>query len=190
MKVIAFNGSPRKEGNTYTLLKTALKQLNEQGIETELVQIGNRNIHGCIGCGKCRTNGENKCIFNDDIINECIDKIVEADGIILGTPVYFGGLTAQMKAFIDRVGYVTRPERLLKRKVCAAVVSQRRDGAIAAFNSVNNLFTISEAIVVGANYWNLGLGRAEGDVVNDTEGIENMKNLGDNMAWLLKKIAE
>ncbi|WP_273326757.1 flavodoxin family protein [Vallitalea guaymasensis] len=188
MKVIAFNGSPRKEGNTYTLLQTVLKQLEEHGIETELIQVGNRNIHGCIGCGKCRTNGNNRCIFDDDIINECIEKIVEADGIILGSPVYFGGLSAQMKAFIDRVGYVTRPERLLKRKVCSAVVSQRRDGAIAAFNSMNNLFTISESIIVGANYWNLGLGRAAGDVVNDTEGIENMKNLGDNMAWLLDKI--
>ncbi len=188
MKVVAFNGSPRKQGNTYTLLQVALQELEKQGFETELVQVGERNIHGCIACGMCRKNGNNRCVFDDDVVNEAIGKMMEADGILLGSPVYFATLSAQMKAFIDRVGYVTRPERLLKRKVCAAVVSQRRDGAISAFNSINNLFTISEAIVVGANYWNVGLGYGAGDVINDQEGIDTIKNLVDNMAWLLKKI--
>lgn len=188
MKVVAFNGSPRKQGNTYTLLQVALQELEKQGFETELIQVGDRNIHGCIACGMCRKNGNNRCVFDDDVVNEAIAKMVEADGVLLGSPVYFATLSAQMKAFIDRVGYVTRPERLLKRKVCAAVVSQRRDGAISAFNSINNLFTISEAIVVGANYWNVGLGKGAGDVIHDQEGIDTIKNLADNMAWLLKKI--
>lgn len=188
MKVVAFNGSPRKLGNTYTLLKVTLDALEKQGIETELIQVGDRNIHGCIACGMCRKKGDNQCVFHDDIVNEAIRKMEEADGIIIGSPVYFATLSAQMKAFIDRVGYVTRPNRLLKRKVCAAVVSQRRDGAIAAFNAMNNLFTISESIVVGAHYWNLGLGKSPGEV--DEEGIANMKNLAENMGWLLKKIGE
>lgn len=188
MKVVAFNGSPRKKGNTYTLLQVVLQSLEQQGFETELIQVGDRNIHGCIACGVCRKQANNRCVFEDDVVNEAIGKMVEADGILLGSPVYFGTLSGQMKAFIDRVGFVTRPERLLKRKVCAAVVAQRRDGAISAFNSINNMFTISEAIVVGANYWNVGLGKGEGDVSNDQEGIDNMKNLADNMAWLLKKI--
>lgn len=190
MKVVAFNGSPRKNGNTYTLLQTVLEQLEKEGIETELVQVGDRSIHGCIACGMCRKNGNNKCVFDDDVINKCIEKMIEADGIILGSPVYFADLSAQMKAFIDRVGYVTRPERLLKRKVCAAVVSQRRNGAIAAFNAMNNLFTISESIVVGSSYWNQGLGKSAGDVINDEEGIDTMKTLGQNMAWLLNKTVD
>ncbi|MCT4543063.1 MAG: flavodoxin family protein [Vallitalea sp.] len=187
MKVVAFNGSPRKNGNTYTLLKTVLEQIEKENIDTELIHVGDRNIHGCIACGMCRKKGNNRCVFDDDIVNECIEKIIEADGIILGSPVYFADLSAQMKAFIDRVGYVTRPNRLLKRKVCASVVSQRRNGAIAAFNAMNNLFTISESIIVGSDYWNQGIGKAPGDVINDVEGINVMKTLGENMAWLLKK---
>jgi multimeric flavodoxin WrbA len=190
MKVVAFNGSPRKNGNTYTLLKTVLDELEKEGIETELIHVGDRSIHGCIGCGMCRKNSNNKCVFNDDIVNECIDKMIDADGIILGSPVYFADLSSQMKAFIDRVGFVTRPDRLLKRKVCASVVSQRRNGSIAAFNTMNNLFTISESIVVGSSYWNQGIGGAAGDVINDHEGLEIMKTLGTNMAWLLHKTVE
>lgn len=188
MKVVAFNGSPRKQGNTNILLETVLNELKQEGIETEIVHIGTRDIHGCIACGQCRKNGNHKCVFNDDMINECIEKIKEADGVILGSPVYFADVSGQMKSFIDRVGYVARPAGFLKRKICASVVSQRRNGAIAAFNTMNNLFTISEAIVIGSSYWNQGLGKLEGYVVNDAEGIDIMKTLGKNMAWALKNI--
>lgn len=188
MKIVAFNGSPRKDGNTYLLLKTVCEGLEKEGIDTEIIHVGDRNIHGCIACMKCRENGDNKCIFNDDIVNEAVGKIMDSDGIILGSPVYFADLSSQMKAFIDRVGYVCRPNKLLKRKVCASVVAVRRNGAIAAFNSMNNLFTISEAIIVGSSYWNQGIGKNIGDVENDTEGIQTMKDLASNMSWVLKMI--
>lgn len=188
LKVVAFNGSPRKDGNTYILLDTVLKELESEGIETEIVHVGDRNIHGCIACGKCRDALNNKCVFTDDIVNECVQKIIEADGIILGSPVYFADLTAQMKAFIDRVGYICRPNKLLKRKLGASVVAVRRNGAISAFNSMNNLFTITEMITVGSTYWNQGIGKLKGDVKNDKEGIQTMKTLGQNYAWLLKKL--
>lgn len=190
MKAIAVNGSPRKNGNTYILLQTVLKELEARGIETELIQAGSRDIHGCIACKKCRDKGTLQCVFNDDIVNESIRKIENADALILGSPVYFGGLTAQMKAFIDRVGYVTRPHKTLKGKICASVTAARRNGSLVAFNSMNNLFTISECIVVASSYWNQGVGRGEGDVENDAEGLQIMKTLGQNMAdamFALKK---
>lgn len=188
MKIVAFNGSPRKNGNTYFLLKTVCDELEKEGIETEIVHVGGRDIHGCIACMECKKNLNNRCTFDDDIINEAVEKIIQSDGILLGSPVYFADLTSQMKAFIDRVGYLGRPNQLLKRKVCASVVSMRRNGAIAAFNSMNNLFTISEGIIVGSSYWNQGVGRDPGDVINDDEGMKTMKALGQNMAWLLKKV--
>lgn len=188
MKVIAFNGSPRKDGNTYLLLKTVCDELNNANIDTEILHIGERNIHGCTACMACRKNSNNRCIFNDDIVNQAVGKIIESDAVILGSPVYFGSLTGQMKAFIDRVGYVTRPNKLLKRKVCASVAAVRRNGALEAFHSMNNLFTISEGIVVGSSYWNQGIGREIGDVLNDEEGINTMKTLGQNMAWLLNSL--
>ncbi|MDD5017930.1 MAG: flavodoxin family protein, partial [Eubacteriales bacterium] len=185
MKAIAINGSPRNNGNTYLLLKTVMDELESRGIKTELIQAGGRNIHGCIACGKCRDNGNDRCVFDDDIVNASIESIKNADALILGSPVYFGGLTAQMKAFIDRVGYVTRPHKLLKGKVCASVAVARRNGALVAFNSMNNLFTISECIVIGSSYWNQGVGREIGDVENDAEGVATMKTLGQNMADVL-----
>ncbi len=185
MKAIAVNGSPRKKGNTYFLLKTVLKELESEGIETEIIQAGDRNIHGCIGCGKCRESGIMKCVFDDDIVNESIEKIAKADALILGSPVYFGGLTAQMKAFIDRVGYVTRPHKALKGKVCASIAAARRNGALVAFNSMNNLFTISESIIAGSSYWNQGIGREIGDVQNDEEGMQTVITLGQNIAQLM-----
>ena len=188
MKVLAFNGSPRTKGNTYFLLKSVCDILEKSGIETEIINIGARSIHGCIACGKCREKGNDQCIFSDDIVNECVDKIKEADGIILGSPVYFGNMTAQMKAFIDRVGYVCRPNQLLKRKVCSSVVSVRRNGALSTFNTMNNFFTIAEAVVVSSSYWNQGVGKEIGDVNEDEEGMNTMKTLGENMTWLLNKL--
>lgn len=185
MKAIAVNGSPRKDGNTNYMLKVVLKELESSGIETQIIQAGDRNIHGCTACGKCRTSEDMRCVYDDDIVNASIEKIAKADALILGSPVYFGGLTAQMKAFIDRVGYVTRPHKALKGKICASVAVARRNGALVAFNSMNNLFTISESIIVGSSYWNQGVGRAEGDVANDEEGMQTMKILGQNIAQVM-----
>lgn len=182
MKAIAVNGSPRKNGNTFMLLNMVLDELKERGIETELIQAGGRDIHGCIACGKCKDINPAGCVFDDDIINESIRKIETADALIIGSPVYFGSLSSQTKAFIDRVGYATRPHKVLKGMVCASVAVARRNGALAAFNAINNLFTISESIVVGSSYWNQGVGVEIGDVLNDEEGIETMKTLGQNMA--------
>lgn len=188
MKAIAVNGSPRKSGNTAILLRTVLAELERHGIETELIQAGGRDIHGCTACGACRKSAVPRCAFDDDIINESLQKIAQADALILGSPVYFGGLTAQMKAFIDRVGYASRPHHLLRGKVCASVAVARRNGALTAFNSMNNLFTISEGIVIGSSYWNQGVGREIGDVENDEEGIQTMVTLGANMAEVLMKL--
>ncbi len=188
MKVVAFNGSPRQNGNTSILLNTVLDELRANGIETELIHIGTRNIHGCIACGKCRELGNSRCVFSDDIINDCIGKIENADGVILGSPVYFGDMSSQMKAFIDRVGYATRAQKVLKGKICASVVAARRNGALSTFNAMNNFFTIAETIVIGSSYWNQGVGGAEGAVGEDTEGLNTMKTLGVNMANVIKAI--
>jgi len=182
LKAIGINGSPRPTGNTFYLLSTVLGELELRGIDTQLIQAGGRDIHGCIACGKCRKSSVPRCAFDDDIINEALSAIEKADILILGSPVYFGGLSAQMKAFIDRVGYVSRPHKLLKGKICASVTSARRNGALVAFNSMNNLFTISEGIIVGSSYWNQGVGGAVGEVANDEEGIQTMKTLGQNIA--------
>ncbi len=190
MKAIAVNTSPRSKGNTFILLSTVLRELEKRNIETELIQAGGRDIHGCIACGKCANSSTPRCAFNDDIVNESIEKIAKADALIIGSPVYFGSLTAQAKAFIDRVGYATRPHKLLKGMVCASVVAVRRNGALNAFNDINNLFTISEGIVVGSSYWNQGIGRQIGDVLEDAEGIETMKTLGQNMADLLHSLSK
>lgn len=182
MKAIAVNGSPRKNGNTYLLLNIVLDELKQRGIETELIQAGGRGIHGCTACGKCKDINPAGCVFDDDIVNESIRKIADADALIIGSPVYFGSLSAQTKAFIDRVGFATRPHKILKGMVCASVTAVRRNGALTAFNAINNLFTISESIVVGSSYWNQGVGVKIGDVMDDTEGIATMKTLGQNMA--------
>ncbi|NLM27541.1 MAG: flavodoxin family protein [Clostridiaceae bacterium] len=188
MKVVAFNGSPRVKGNTYILLNTVLKTLEKEGIETELVHVGKRDIHGCTACQKCRELKNGRCVFNDDIVNRSIEKIEHADGVILGAPVYFGDMCSQMKAFIDRVGYATRSVKTLKGKVCASVVAVRRNGALYTFNAMNNLFTLSESIIVGSSYWNQGIGNAVGAVENDEEGLDTMVTLGKNMAEVLKSL--
>ncbi|MDQ1251040.1 MAG: hypothetical protein QG646_109 [Euryarchaeota archaeon] len=189
MKVVAFNGSPRKEGNTAALIKHVLGELEKEGIETETVHIGGKSIHGCIACMKCFENKNKKCVIDNDIVNDCIEKMVEADGIILASPTYFADLTPEVKALIDRAGFVAGANGgLFKRKVGAAVVAVRRAGSIHAFDSINHLFTITQMIIPGSNYWNVGIGLAEQDVEKDEEGIKTMETLGQNMAWLLKKL--
>ena len=189
MKVVAFNGSPRKNGNTATLIQYVLAELEKEGIETETVQIGGKSIHGCTACGKCFENKDRNCVRGKDIVNECIDKMLEADGIILASPTYFADLTPELKALIDRAGFVAKANNdMFKHKVGAAVVAVRRAGSIHVFDSINHFFTISEMIIPGSSYWNMGIGLAEGEVEKDDEGIRTMQTLGRNMAWLLKKL--
>jgi multimeric flavodoxin WrbA len=189
MKVIAFNGSARKEGNTFILLNLVLDELKAEGIETELYSLAGKPIQGCIACYKCFEKKNKRCNVEKDIVNECLEKMLEADGILLGSPTYFADVSAGMKALIERCGMVSRAnEDMLKRKVGAGVVAERRAGAIHVFNSLNYFFFIGQMIVPGSSYWNLGIGRQPGDVNNDAEGVQTMKNLGKNMAWLLKKI--
>lgn len=189
MKVVAFNGSPRKDGNTFLLLNTVLAEINKEGIETELVQVGGENIHGCRACYQCFKNANGHCGCVDDGLNGWIDKMLSADGILLGSPTYFSDVTSEMKALIDRAGMTARAnDEMFKRKVGAGVVAVRRGGAIHAFDSLNHFFLISGMIVPGSSYWNLAFGREKGEVAKDEEGLRTMKNLGQNIAWLLKKL--
>ncbi len=190
MKVTAFNGSPRKDGNTARLINHVFAELEGQGIDTELVNITGRPVRGCTACMTCRENKDRRCVIDDDIINDCIEKMIESDGIILGSPTYFSDLTAEMKALIDRAGYVSRGnDHLLRRKVGAAVVAVRRAGGVHVFDSINHFFLINQMIVPGSVYWNIGIGGAVGDVEADEEGIKTMKTLGETMGWLLKKLS-
>ena len=189
MKVIAFNGSPRKEGNTYQSIQVVIGELQKEGIETEVIQLGGKRIHGCTACYKCFKNKDKECSIKNDEVNEYIKKMIEADGIIIGSPVYFSNVTSEVKAFIDRTGLVARAnDNLLKRKVGAGVVAVRRAGATFAFSAINFFFFIQEMIVPGSIYWNLAIGREPGEVQEDQEGMMTFKTLGQNMAWLLKKI--
>ncbi len=189
MKVIAFNGSARKEGNTAHLLNTVLKELEAEGIKTEIYSLAGKPIQGCIACYKCFENKNKKCAVEKDIINECIEKMVAADGIVLGSPTYFADVSASMKALIERAGMVSRANGdMYKRKVGAGVVAVRRAGSMHVFSSLNHFFLIGQMVVPGSSYWNIGRGREPGEVANDEEGIKTMKQLGQNMAWLMKQL--
>ncbi len=188
MKVIAFNGSARKDGNTSILIKTVFERIEAAGIETELIWLGNEPLGGCMACYKCLKNKDGRCAQND-AINQYLEKMLQAHGIILGSPTYFADVSCNMKALIERCGMVSRVNRdLLKRKVGAAVVAVRRAGAYHVFSSLNSFFLIGQMIVVGSSYWNLGRGKDPGEVKDDTEGMKTMTDLGNNMAWLLKKM--
>jgi multimeric flavodoxin WrbA len=190
MKVMAFNGSPRKDGNTACLINHVFEALNTAGIETEMVQVGGNLIHGCTACRQCFEKKDCRCVINNDIVNDCIGKMRQADGIILASPTYFSDVTPELKALIDRSGFVSMANGgFLRRKVGAAVVAVRRGGEIHVFDTINHLFLICEMIIPGACYWNMGFGREKGEVENDAEGIRTMRVLGENMAWLLKKLA-
>lgn len=189
MKVLAINGSPRKCGNTSILINTVFNELKLENIDTELVSLSGQTLKGCTACGMCIKNKDKKCIINNDIVNSIIEKMIEADGIILASPTYFCDLTSELKAIIDRTGMVARANNhFLKRKIGAAVVAVRRAGAIHVFDSINHFFTISQMIIPGSSYWNLGIGREEGAVTHDEEGMATMKTLGQNIAWLLNKL--
>ena len=189
MKVVAFNGSARKDGNTAILVTTLLKELKKEKIETELIQLAGKKIRGCTACGKCFVNHDKQCVIGNDIVNECIEKMLDADGIILASPTYFADVSTEMKALIDRAGFVAKAnDDMFRRKVGAAVVAVRRGGAIHAFDTMNHFFFISQMVVPGSSYWNVGIGLDPGDVKGDEEGLLTMETLGANMAWVLKKL--
>lgn len=189
MKVVAFNGSARKDGNTAGLLRHVLDELETEGINTELVQFGGKQIQGCIACYKCFENKNKRCSVDKDMLNECIEKMLEADGIVLGSPTYFANVSTNIKSLIDRSGLVAKANNdMFARKVGAAVVAVRRAGAIHVFNSINHFYFISQMVVPGSSYWNIGQGLNPGDVERDDEGIKTMEDLGKNMVWVMKKL--
>ncbi len=189
-KVVAFNGSSRRDGNNAILLNLVLDELRKDGIETELIQLSGETLSGCIVCYKCAENRDQKCAVLKDRVNEYIAKMQQSEGILLGSPTYISDMTANMKALIERSTIVSRSNGdLFKRKVGAAVITVRRAGSTHVLSSVNYFFLINQMMIPGSSYWNMGIGRNPGEVKNDAEGIQTMKTLGQNMAWLLKKIS-
>jgi multimeric flavodoxin WrbA len=189
MKVLAINGSARKGGNTSMLLNIVLDEIRAEGIDTELFELSGKKIQGCIACYRCFKNKNQRCAVDNDVVNECIEKMLSSDGILLGSPTYFSDVSASMKALIERAGMVARAnEDMFKRKVGAGVVAVRRAGATHVLSSINYFFLIGQMIIPGSSYWNLAIGREIGEVMNDQEGIQTMKNLGKNMAWLIKRL--
>ena len=190
MKVVALNASARKDGNTAMLLNAVLDELKSEGIETEMIQLAGKSVAGCRACYKCFQNQDRHCAVGKDMLNEILDKMVAADGILLGSPTYFSDVTANMRAVIERVGFVARANNyMLKRKVGAGVVAVRRAGAIPAFSGMNLFLHYMQMVMPGSSYWSIGIGRDVGDVQKDVEGLQTMKDLGQNMAWLLKKLS-
>jgi multimeric flavodoxin WrbA len=189
MKVVALNGSARKKGNTTILLNLVLDELKKEGIKTELIHLAGQSIDGCRACYKCFKNQDRRCAVKKDIINDLIEKMETADGILLGSPTYFSDVSAGMRAVIERCGFVGRANNyMFKRKVGASVVAVRRAGAISAFNSMNLFLHYMQMVMPGASYWSIGIGRDAGEVLNDKEGVQTMESLGQNMAWLMKKV--
>lgn len=189
MKVLAINGSPRKDGNTAMLLRTVLAEIEAAGIETELVQLHGKELHGCTGCMQCWKKKDGHCAITKDGLNDLLEKIWSAKGLLIGSPTYFADVTSNVKSLIDRAGMVAMAnDGALARKLGAAVVAVRRGGAIHVFDSINHFFGISQMLVVGSSYWNIGRGLEPGDVAQDEEGLLTMKNLGKNMSWALGKL--
>ncbi len=190
MKTIGFNGSPHKKGNTFLALRQVFEQLESRGVETEIMHIGSQSIQPCDGCGKCKKTKDGLCAI-DDGLNVYMQKAYAAQGVVIGSPVYFGSVTPPTKALLDRLGYCARAGGyLLKHKVCAAVAAVRRQGAVDTLNQIQYMFMLNQAILPSSVYWNFAVGRNPGEVKNDEEGMEALKILGQNMAWLLKKIKD
>ncbi|CEQ27378.1 flavodoxin family protein [Paeniclostridium sordellii] len=189
MKVVAFNGSPHKKGNTYNAIETVAKELEKEGIEVDIVHVGNKAIRGCIACGGCSRNQNERCVLDKDEVNEWIQKMKEADGIILGSPVYYSAIAGTMKSFLDRAFYVASSNGgMFRHKVGASVVAVRRSGGIPVFDQLNNYINYSEMIMPTSNYWNVAYGTAPGEVTQDEEGMQIMRVLGKNMAWMMKVV--
>lgn len=187
MKVIAFNGSPKKEGNTYHAIRMVTKELEKEGIEVEIIHVGNKIIRGCLACNACARNKNGKCIIDNDEVNEWIQKMKEADGIILGSPVHYSAIGGTMKSFLDRAFYVANGG-MLRHKVGATVVAVRRSGGVTTFNQLNNYINYAEMLMPSSNYWNVIHGTAPGEATEDEEGRQIMRVLGQNMAWLMKLV--
>ncbi len=189
MKVVALNGSARKDGNTAILINLVFDELKKEGIETELIQLAGNPIAGCVACYKCFKNKNRRCSVDKDMLNDIIEKMLKAEGIILGSPTYFSDVSSGMRAFIERCGFVARAnDYMFKYKVGAGVVAVRRAGAIPAFNSMMLFLHYMQMMIPGSSYWNIAIGRDPGEVLKDEEGVQTMKTLGQNMAWLLKKV--
>ena len=191
MKVLAINSSARKDGNTAFLINTVFEELKKEGIETEMVQLAGKVIEPCKACWAC--GGKKNCVHKKDLFQEIYEKMIQADGILLGSPVYTANISANMQAFLERASVVAdmnRNENLLRHKVGAAVTAARRGGALNALDAMNHFFMLQDMFIVGSSYWPMAYGRMPGEVKEDQEGIETMKNLGQNMAYLLKALGE
>ena len=190
MYALAINGSPRKKGNTEYLLNEVLTPLAEAGWETELFQLGGKTIKGCMACNKCSEMQNRQCINKDDCFNELMAKMIRADALILGSPTYFTDVSAEIKALLDRSGYVAFSNgKLFAGKIGAAVIAVRRGGGTHAYDSINHMYLMSQMIVPGSTYWNLGFGLGKGEVADDAEGLANMRNLGAVIAWMGNALA-
>jgi len=188
MKIVAFNGSPKQKGNTYGAIRLVAEELEKEGIEVEIIHVGNKALHGCLACGSCAKNRDERCAIDDEV-NGWIQKMKAADGIILGSPVYFSSIAGSMKCFLDRAFYVAGNNKgLFRHKVGAAVVAVRRAGGLPTFNQLNNYINYSEMLIPTSNYWNVAYGMLPGEALQDEEGKQVMRILGKNMAWLLKLV--
>ena len=191
MYALAINGSPRTDGNTYTMLEEVLRPLGQAGWQTELVQVGGKEIRGCIACYKCVENKDQRCAVDTDEFNAILEKMLQAQALILGTPTYFADVSAELKAVLDRSGLVSQANGVpFRGKIGAAVAAVRRGGAIHAFDTINHMFLMSQMIVPGSTYWNMGIGFDKGDVRGDAEGMTNVRHLGAVIDWLGKAISE
>lgn len=189
MKVVAVNGSARKGGNTAVMIEAAFAPLREAGIACEMISLAGETVGGCTACMRCRKEADRQCHGRDDYGNEVITALDGADGILLASPVYFADITSELKAVIDRAGYVSRGNPgMFTRKVGSGIAVNRRAGAIHAIDSINHFFLISDMFVVGSSYWNLGVAGVRGEADGDEEGLRTMRRLGENMAWLLERI--
>lgn len=189
MKVIAFNGSPRREGNTWHALKMVTAELEAAGIGTQIVTVGDKAVRGCIACGQCAKNKNEQCVLPGDEVNTWIRQMKEADGILLGSPVYYAAMAGAMKSFLDRAFYVAGMNGgLFRHKVGASVVAVRRSGGLPTFDQLNNYLMYSEMLIPTSNYWNVIHGRMPGEATQDEEGVQIMRVLGKNMAWLLRLV--
>jgi len=194
MKVIAINGSPRKDGNTFIALTLMAEELQKEGIETEIIQVGGELIRGCIACGACAQTGDGACYLGDgdDIINPAGEKMREAEGFILGSPTYFGGIAGTMKAFLDRLFYAgyRSPDKPFRNKVATCVSVARRSGGEGVFSQLNNYLTLSEVVTPPSQYWRVVHGGGKGEILQDAEGVQIIRRNANAMAWLLKTVRD
>ena len=189
MYALAINGSPRPNGNTRQLLEEAIKPLTKDGWDTEVYQLGGQKVRGCVSCYSCVQNQNRHCIIDDDCINEIIEKMLTANAIIIGSPTYFADVSSEVKALLDRSGFVGSANgKLFRGKIGAAVIAVRRGGGVNAFETINRMFYINQFVIPGSLYWNIGIGRNAGEVQQDAEGMANMKNLGETISLLGKAI--